>query len=49
MKSVKSVSLPIEERAEKVAAGRYWAKLRQIPNQEKKVAIIFHNMPRAMI
>lgn len=42
----KRVFLPIEERAEKVCRlAVNWAKLRQIPNQEKKVAIIFHNMP----
>lgn len=40
------VYLPVEERIRAVArrAAR-WAKLRHIPNQEKRIAIIFHNYP----
>ncbi|MCD6506825.1 cobaltochelatase subunit CobN [Candidatus Poribacteria bacterium] len=37
---------PIPERVEKVIRlGLNWAKLRHIPNDEKRVAIIFHNYP----
>ena len=37
---------PIAERVSKVVRlGLNWAKLSQIPNDEKKVAIIFHNYP----
>lgn len=42
----KLISRPIEERVEKVCRlAVNWAKLRHIPNSEKKVAIIFHNHP----
>lgn len=38
--------LPIPERVAKlVAYGIRWAKLKYIPNEDKKVAIIFHNYP----
>jgi cobaltochelatase CobN len=37
---------PIPERVEKlVSLGLNWAKLNRVPNEEKKVAIIFHNYP----
>ncbi|GAA0783668.1 cobaltochelatase subunit CobN [Hathewaya limosa] len=37
---------PIEERVNKVCRlALNWAKLRKTPNENKKVAIIFHNMP----
>jgi cobaltochelatase CobN len=37
---------PIPERVDKVARlSINWAKLKQIPNSERKVAIIFHNYP----
>jgi cobaltochelatase CobN len=37
---------PIEERVNKIIRlSLNWAKLRHIPNKEKKVAIIFHNYP----
>ena len=37
---------PIAERVEKaVSLSLNWARLRHIPNNEKKVAIIFHNYP----
>ncbi|MGC9156460.1 MAG: cobaltochelatase subunit CobN, partial [Ferrimicrobium sp.] len=37
---------PIPERVSRgVRLARNWAKLRSIPNQEKRVAIIFHNYP----
>lgn len=42
----KRIFRPIEERVEKVVKlAVNWARLRHIPNDEKKVAIIFHNMP----
>ena len=38
--------IPVEERIEKITSlALNWAKLRKIPNENKKVAIIFHNMP----
>ncbi|MDQ1283142.1 MAG: Cobaltochelatase, CobN subunit, partial [Euryarchaeota archaeon] len=37
---------PIDERIQKIVRlSLNWAKLRHIPNEEKKVAIIFHNYP----
>ncbi|MCW4019584.1 MAG: cobaltochelatase subunit CobN [Candidatus Bathyarchaeota archaeon] len=37
---------PIPERVDKVARlSINWAKLKQIPNEERRVAIIFHNYP----
>lgn len=37
---------PIQERVRKIVSLTYnWAKLRHIPNHEKRVAIIFHNYP----
>ncbi len=37
---------PIEERVRKLASlSLNWARLRHIPNRDKKVAIIFHNYP----
>lgn len=42
----RSVFIPIEERVEKVSRlAMNWASIRKMPQQEKKVAIIFHNMP----
>ncbi len=42
----RSVFLPIEERADKVCRlALNWAALRKKPQGEKKIAIIFHNMP----
>ncbi len=42
----KKVYIPIEERTAKMAKlAKNWAILRKIPNKDKKVAIIFHNMP----
>jgi cobaltochelatase CobN len=41
-----TLNKPIPERLEKlVRLSINWAKLRHIPNSEKKVAIIFHNYP----
>lgn len=42
----KSVTLPIADRVEKAVRLAYnWGKLRHTPMEEKKVAVIFHNMP----
>lgn len=38
--------IPIQERIKRaVSLAHNWAKLRHIPNEKKKVAIIFHNYP----
>lgn len=43
---VKSRAVPIPERVDKVVQlAINWGMLRKIPMEEKKVAIIFHNMP----
>ncbi len=40
------IYLPISERVSEIAErAAKWAKLRHIPNEEKRVAIIFHNYP----
>ena len=42
----KSVTLPIADRVEKAVRLAYnWGKLKHTPIEEKKVAVIFHNMP----
>lgn len=42
----KNTFLPIKDRVDKVCKlAVKWARLKDIPNKDKKVAIIFHNMP----
>lgn len=42
----RDICVPIPERAEKIARlSLNWGRLKKIPAEEKRVAIIFHNMP----
>lgn len=43
---IKNISVPIRERVEKVVRlAMNWGRLCKIPVEEKKIAIIFHNLP----
>lgn len=43
---IKNISVPIQERVEKVVRlAMNWGRLSKIPAEEKKIAIIFHNLP----
>lgn len=43
---IKNISVPIQERVEKVVRlAMNWGRLSKTPAEEKKIAIIFHNLP----